>query len=368
MHSQTRIDDVAAAAYRIPTETPEADGTLQWTATTLVVVRVRAAGQVGLGYTYNAAAAAELIRTELTPLLLHEDAFDIPAMHRSMQRQVRNIGRSGLAATAVAAVDVALWDLKAKILDVPLATLLGPVRRQVPVYGSGGFTNYEEPQLVEQLAGWVEDEGCRWVKMKVGQHPAEDPNRIKAARRAIGQVPLFVDANGAFGPAQAVHFASMCQAYGVTWFEEPVSSDDLAGLRQVRQRIPVGIEVAAGEYSYNLDDVARMLAAGAVDVQQVDATRCLGITGFLAAGALCEAYHTDLSGHCAPSLHLHAACAVPRLRHLEYFFDHVRIEHMLFDGAARARNGLIEPDWTRPGIGLELKESDARRYLAEAGR
>ncbi|HEY3784706.1 MAG TPA: enolase C-terminal domain-like protein [Steroidobacteraceae bacterium] len=363
MKAEAPIAQLTAAAYHIPTETPEADGTFEWDATTLVVVHVQAAGKTGLGYTYNAGATAELIRTVLAPVLMHADAFDIPSAHRAMQRSVRNIGRSGVAATAIAAIDVALWDLKAKLLDLPLATLLGVVRRQVPVYGSGGFTNYDESRLLSQLASWVEDEGCRWVKMKVGQHPVEDPMRIQAARTALGRVPLFVDANGAFEPGDAIRFATACRSNGVTWLEEPVSSDDLKGLRHVRQRIPRGIEVAAGEYSYSLDDVERMLESGAVDVQQVDATRCLGVTGFLAAGSLCEAHHTDLSGHCAPSLHLHAACAVPRLRHLEYFFDHVRIEQMLFDGAARARDGLLEPDWARPGIGLELKEADARQYL-----
>jgi len=279
-----------------------------------------------------------------------------------MRQTVRNIGRSGIAATAISAIDVALWDLKAKLFGVPLFRLLGAVRDRVPVYGSGGFTSYDDATLCRQLAGWVERQGCRWVKMKVGSDPDCDPQRVKAARAAIGDAGLFVDANGALSVKRARAFALFCHDHDVRWFEEPVSSDDLPGLRLLRQTMPAPIEVAAGEYVYHLDDVRRMLEAEAVDVQQADASRCCGISGFLEAATLCAAHHIDLSGHCAPSLHLHVACAVPRFRHLEYFHDHVRIESMFFDGAAVARDGVIAPDPQRPGLGLAPKAADIERY------
>jgi L-alanine-DL-glutamate epimerase-like enolase superfamily enzyme len=356
------ISRVSAAAYTIPTDQPESDGTFSWHETTMVVAHIEAAAQRGMGYTYSEATNAGLIQNKLAARLLGMDAFDIPAALTALQRQVRNLGREGLVATAIAALDAALWDLKAKLLQVPLAKLLGLARERVPVYGSGGFTNYDDAQLRDQLSAWVEREGCRWVKMKVGTDPGRDPARVKAARAAIGKAGLFVDANGALSRKSALAFAHSCAIEGVTWFEEPVSSDDIAGLRLLRDRVPEPIEIAAGEYSYDLDAIRRMLEAGAVDVQQVDATRCGGISGFLAAGALCAAHHIDLSGHCAPSLHVHVACAVPCLRHLEYFHDHVRLEQMLFDGAARAHGGMIAPDLTRAGLGLELKEADAQRY------
>jgi L-alanine-DL-glutamate epimerase-like enolase superfamily enzyme len=280
-----------------------------------------------------------------------------------MQRSVRNLGREGLAATAISALDTALWDLKAKLLEVPLAGLLGAFRHEVPVYGSGGFTTYGEQQLVDQLAGWIEREGCRWVKMKVGSAPESDPGRVAAAKRAIGERVLFVDANGAYGTKQAVQMAQRFAADAqVGWFEEPVSSDDLQGLRTVREAAPACMDIAAGEYGYTTDYFRRMLNSQSLDVQQADVTRCGGPTGFMQVAALCEAHHVDLSGHCAPSMHLHVACAAPRLRHLEWFHDHVRIEQMLFDGAPRARAGVIAPDWSRPGLGLEFKRQDARRY------
>ncbi len=363
MRPVARIGPLRARAYKYPTDAPEADGSFAWTSTTLVVVEVEAGGARGLGYTYTGEAAVGLISTMLAKAVVGEDAMDPPRAWRRMQGAVRNVGRDGMAATAIAAVDAALWDLKAKLLDLPLAVLLGRYRDDVPIYGSGGFTTYDDEQLQAQLRGWVERDGCRWVKMKIGTHPHDDPRRVRVAKRAIGEATLFVDANGALPVKRALQLADVFAAEAeVAWFEEPVSSDDLAGMGQVRARAPACMEVAAGEYAYDLDDVRRMLEARAVDVQQVDASRCGGVTGFLQAAAVCEAHHIDLSGHCAPALHLHAACAAPRFRHLEWFHDHVRIEHALFDGAPIPTKGAIRPDLTRPGLGLAFKQQDAERY------
>ena len=361
----TAIKSVRARAYTVPTDAPEADGTFAWTSTTLIVVEAEASGSMGLGYTYAGSPAVTLISGNLAPAVTGLDALDPPRAWRAMQEAVRNIGRDGLAATAISAVDTALWDLKAKLLGLPLALLLGRYRDKLAIYGSGGFTSYDDGQLRDQLQGWVERDGCQWVKMKVGTHPHDDPRRVRVAKQAIGGAALFVDGNGAFSVKQALHLASVfASEAGVEWFEEPVTSDDLAGMGQVREAAPVCMEVAAGEYAYGTDDVRRMLAARAVDVQQADASRCGGVTGFLQVAALCEAHHVDLSGHCAPSLHLHVACAAPRFRHLEWFHDHVRIEHMLFDGAPKPEHGEIRPDLTRPGFGLEFKQQDAEQYSA----
>ena len=362
MIADAPIGRVNASAFTIPTDAPEADGTIAWDSTTLVVVEVEAGGKKGLGYTYADASLTSLIEGLLAKHVAGLDALDLPKAWAAMQRAVRNLGRDGLAATAIAAVDAALWDLKAKQLDLPLASLLGRVRQTVPVYGSGGFTTYDQHRLTKQLSGWV-DQGCRWVKMKIGSHPEDDLQRTEWARDAVGATPLFVDANGAYSARQAMHFAQDCVKLGVEWFEEPVSSDDLEGLHFVRTHTPPAIDIAAGEYGYNAMYFRRMLAAQAVDVLQADTSRC-GITGFLETGAICQAFGIDLSGHCAPALHCHVATSVPRLRHLEWFHDHVRIEHMLFDGAPMIRDGAIAPDLSRPGLGLEFKRADAAKYAA----
>jgi L-alanine-DL-glutamate epimerase-like enolase superfamily enzyme len=262
----------------------------------------------------------------------------------------------------ISAVDCALWDLKAKLLDLPLVTLLGQVRPAAPIYGSGGFTSYSDQELAAQLSGWA-SEGILQVKMKVGRDAKRDVQRVRAARDAIGSAAeLFVDANGAYSQKQAIAQAETFAESDVSWFEEPVSSDDLEGLRLIRNRAPANMDIAAGEYGYDIFYFRQMLAAGAVDVQQADITRCGGVTAFLQVGALCEAYHLQLSGHTAPALHVHAACAVPAFRNLEYFHDHVRIERMLFDGFPELVGGSLRPDLSRPGMGLQLKHADAQRY------
>jgi L-alanine-DL-glutamate epimerase-like enolase superfamily enzyme len=357
------IDGLRASAYTIPTDKPEADGTYTWNSTTIVIVEVFAEGQTGLGYSYTHRIVAPLITETLGDVVRRFDAFEPPAAWRAMSTAVRNMGRDGLTATAISALDTALWDLKAKLLAVPLASLLGSFRNAIPIYGSGGFTSYSDADLREQLSGWIEREGCKAVKMKIGTDPQRDPLRIAEARKAIGDHDLFVDANGAFNVRWALALSNRLAAeWDVSWFEEPVSSDDLAGLAFVRERAPARMDVAAGEYGHDIDYFRRMLCRGAVDVQQADVTRCGGYTAFLQVAALCEAYHTDLSGHCAPSLHLPAACAAPRFRHLEWFHDHVRIERMLFDGVSEPRDGVIRPDLDRPGHGLVFKFNDAERY------
>jgi L-alanine-DL-glutamate epimerase-like enolase superfamily enzyme len=360
---QAAVDQVLARAYTIPTDFPEADGTAVWTSTTIVVVHASAAGREGIGYSYTDMSAAALIEGKLADVVTGLDAMDPPAAWRAMNVAVRNLGREGLAATAISAVDCALWDLKAVLLDQPLASLLGRYRTSVPIYGSGGFTSYDDRQLARRLAGWVEKQGCSWVKMKIGTDPDRDPARVATAKTAIGTAGLFVDANGAYTRKQAQRLADIfASEQHVRWFEEPVSSDDLPGLRQVRDRAPAAMEIAAGEYGYTTDYFRHMLEVGAVDVQQADATRCGGVTGFMLAAALCEAFHTDLSAHCAPALHRHLGCAAPRFRHVEWFHDHARIEQMLFDGAPVPSDGIISPDLSRSGFGLSFKSRDADRY------
>lgn len=357
-----KIQSAEVSVFEVPTDFPESDGTLEWNSTTMVLVELRAGKTSGLGYTYTHAAAAELIRDRLFSLVLGGDAMDIRALWEKMNIAVRNFGKWGIAANAIAAVDIALWDLKAKLLNLPLVKLLGAIREKIPAYGSGGFASYSDRQLRAQLEKWV-GEGCSMVKMKIGREPDADEGRVKAARKAIGRSPrLFVDANGAYSPKQALTFAEKFSKYGVTWFEEPVSGQDLDGLRFVRERAPAGMEISAGEYNYDGIEARKMLQEDAVDVLQADATRC-GITGFLQAAALCETFQFPLSSHTAPAIHAHLCCAAHRARHAEYFHDHVRIEQIFFDGATtKLQKGFLQPDLSQPGLGLEFKKSDAAKF------
>lgn len=359
------VEALEVTACTVPTDAPEADGTLAWDSTTIVVVRARGGGETGLGYTYADVSTARLVETKLAGIVAGREAMAPQDSWAAMVAQTRNLGRPGITSMAIAAVDLALWDLKARLLELPLCTLLGAFHDSVPVYGSGGFTSYSDERLSEQLAGWV-GSGIPRVKMKVGSEPERDPERVRVARAAIGAgTQLFVDANGAYSVKQALALAERFEAEaGVSWLEEPVSSDDLAGLRFVRERVAIPIDVAAGEYGYDAAYFRRMLEAEAVDVLQADVTRCAGLTELLRVGALCRARNMPLSLHCGPAIHLHPALALEPLRHLEYFHDHVRIEHLLFDGVAVPREGALHPDLSRPGNGLELKHREAERYAA----
>lgn len=359
--TQAAIERVSVTAWTIPTDSPEADGTLAWDSTTLVAVEIEAGGERGLGYGYADVSTARLIHDRLLPLLVGEDALAIPRLHDRMVGQLRNLGAGALCAMAVACVDVGLWDLKARLLGLPLAVLLGLARDEVPLYGSGGFTSWDDRRLEEELGGWAAA-GFAAVKMKVGTAPERDLDRARKARGAIGpRVELFVDANGALERKQALAFAERYAELGVTWFEEPVPSWDREGLRLLRNRAPAGLRIAAGEYGYVDQDFVQLLDA--VDVLQADATRCCGITGFLRAGVLARAHGLPLSAHTAPALHLHPCCAVTSaLAPLEWFHDHVRIERMAFDGVVQPEGGRLRPDLSRPGHGLSLRRTDLARY------
>lgn len=308
-----RIARIEVDAYRIPTDAPEADGTIAWDATTMVLARVSAGGHTGLGWTYAHPAAAAVISDPLRDVLLNRDVDDIPGAWHAMNRALRNIGRPGVGLMAIAAIDVALWDLKARLHGTSVVRLMG------------------------------------------------------RAREAIGAGPeLMVDGNGAYDRKQALALAERYAHEGVGWFEEPVSSDDLEGLRLLRDRAPAGMDIAAGEYGWDAWYFRRMLEAGAVDVLQIDGTRCGGFSGFLHAASLAHGFGIPVSAHCAPHLHAHVCSAVGHLRHVEYFHDHARIESMFFDGLPGLRAGALVVDADAQGLGLILKQRDAERYRVEA--
>lgn len=358
-----KIEEALVSAYTIPTDAPESDGTLTWDKTTMVLVEVRAGGITGLGYTYADIGTAAFVRNILVELVTGHDPMNIPSLWAEMFRQVRNLGQTGIAAMGISAVDNALWDLKAKLLEVSLVTLLGEVRAEAPIYGSGGFTSYSDKQLERQFGDWVE-QGIPRVKMKVGREPDIDLKRVALARRTIGnRAELFVDANSAYDRKTALyHIQRFAEEFDVRWMEQPLAPEDRAGMRFLRERSPAHVDIADGEYGYDLPYFREMIASGAVDVVMADATRCCGISGFLKVAALCESWCLPLSSHCAPLLHLHPGCAVLPFRHAEYFHDHVRIERMFFEGFPEPVNGSLKPDRSRPGLGVDFRRADAERY------
>ncbi|WP_348788421.1 enolase C-terminal domain-like protein [Leifsonia sp. NPDC080035] len=365
-----RIHSLQAGAYCVPTvtdgrERPESDGTIEWDATGVLVVRLTAGGTTGLGYAYTSPSALGIVRESLWDVVRGADPLDTSRLFWAMARATRNAGWPGVCASAIAAVDIAVHDLAARLLDVPLVKLLGGAADRVAAYGSGGFTDYGDDELTAQLGGWAA-QGMRSVKMKVGSHPDDDLRRVQVARAAVGSdVELFVDANGAYDRKTALDLAEQFVIDGVTWFEEPVSSQDRDGLRLLRDRIPAPMRVAAGEYGYTPADFRDLLVGGCVDVLQADATRC-GVTGFGIAAALARSFGVPISAHTAPALHASVAAAYDEAINVEYFHDHQRIERMFFDGVPPVVHGDLVPDASAPGHGLRFREADAAGYRVDA--
>ncbi len=355
---------VNAAAYRVPTPVPEGDGTLAWDATKIVLVEVHAEGVSGLGWTYADASAGDVVDGVLAPVVVGRAATEVPACWPALQRAVRNLGRPGLVSCALSAVDIALWDLAARLLGLPLTRLLGRVHDSVPLYASGGFTTLDDAQLAEQLEDWVHVRDVPRAKIKLGESwggaVGRDLARVRLARRVVGDAELFVDANGGYSVGQACRVATALAEEDVRWFEEPVSSDDLAGLRRVRSASAA--DVAAGEYGYDLAYFARMVGADAVDCLQVDVTRCGGITEWSRIAAVAAAANLEISAHCAPNISTHAALATANFRHVEWFIDHHRIESTFFDGVLDPTGGTVRPSPSDTGHGMRLRPDAASRH------
>ena len=354
--------ELRAGAFRVPTERPEADGTLAWDATTVVVVQACSGGVTGTGWTYAAAAAAGVVEELLAPAIDADATADDPeAAAEAMSRALRNAGRPGIGATAMSAVDIALWDLRARREGMPLSRMLGAIRPSIPVYGSGGFTTEDDDALAAQLDAWL-DVGVGAVKIKIaedrGRRIDRDLERVALVRDRVGRdIGVFVDANGGYDLAQAIEIGRELDALGVAWFEEPVSSDDPDGLARVRDAVRA--DVAAGEYVWRPADAVPLLA-GAVDCLQIDVTRCGGITVWPEIARMARAAGLEVSGHCAPQLAVHIGAATVGLRHLEWFRDHERVDAILFGGTLPVVDGCLTPT-DAVGHGMTLSDR-AERY------
>ncbi|MGN6744424.1 MAG: enolase C-terminal domain-like protein [Amnibacterium sp.] len=353
---------LTTGVYTVPTAQPETDGTAAWDATTVVTVTAEADGETGLGWSYTDPRAAGVVDGVLAPLVAGRDPDDLPELRHRMLAATRNMGATGVVASAISAVDIALWDLKARRHGLSIAQLVGRAHPSVPVYGSGGFTDYTDEHTAAELRGWLEL-GIRNVKIKIGAswgaHPVRDLERIALARRVVGDdVGLFVDANGGYSVGEAIRAERAFRDLGVIWFEEPVSSDYPHTMADVRRAALA--DVAAGEYVWRLADAAALVTAGAVDCLQLDVTRCGGYSGWLEAAAYAGGHGLQVSGHCGQHLTAHIAAATPNARHLEYFIDHLRVDTALFDGLLPVEDGRLAPDPAVPGHGMRLAASAAR--------
>ena len=349
------LSAVECACYRVPLPTTLSDSTHgDITHFQLVTVRLRdAAGAEGLGYTYTVGAGGtairELVRRDLAPLLAGADPERIEQLWERLWWHLHYVGRGGLAIHALSAVDIALWDLRARRLGRALWRLLGGHDPDVRAYAGGIDLQFPLDRLERQTADHLVA-GFRAIKMKVGRpRLAEDLERVTALRRLLGpDVPLMVDANMRWRVDEAIRASRALADHGVYWLEEPTIPDDLAG--HVRIAREGALPIAAGENLHTLHEFGHYMGAGAVEFPEPDCSNCGGVTVWLKVAHLAEAHNLPVTSHGVHDLHVHLLAAVPNASYLEvHGFGLERfVAHPLEvrDGLARA------PE--RPGHGVSL--------------
>ena len=322
-------------------------------------------GVEGLGVGTGLAAIRNVIEQNLKDLLIGQDPFNIEKLWNDMFWRVRGYGRKGIAFCAISAVDIGLWDLKAKALGVPLYRLLGPYQETVPMYGSGGWTHFTEKELIEEQTGYVA-RGWPRIKMKVakdfGQSEAEDLKRLAAVRKAVGdKVEIYLDANNGYYAKQAIRMSRAFEQYNVGWFEEPVLADDIEGLAAISRA--TNIPVATGEHEYTKYGFKELIARGGADIVQPDVGRVGGVTEWMKVAHLAHAFNLPVAPHAVQLVHLHTACATPNLKVVEYLGVAEEGDKIFYKDIPMPDNkGNWTPFKDKPGLGLELDPTAVKKY------
>lgn len=321
-------------------------------------------GVEGFGLGQSNPGTREIIERAFKDLLIGRDPFDIERLWSDMFWRVRGYGRKGVAFCAISAVDIALWDLKAKALGLPLYKLLGPYADSVPIYGSGGWTNFTLAELIAETEGWVE-QGVKRVKIKVGKDfgnaEREDIERVAAVRRALGDdVAIYIDANNGYHPKQAIYMAREFERYQVGWFEEPLLADDIDGLARVAASTT--IPVATGEHEYTKYGFRDLIARGGADIVQPDVGRVGGVTEWMKAAHLAHAFDLPVAPHGVQLVHLHLCCATPNLKVVEYLKVAHDADKVWYTEFPEHENGMWSPFPDKPGLGLELDPAAVEKY------
>jgi D-arabinonate dehydratase len=355
-------------AFYIPVTPDKAVSDSTWKLETMgyAVVRISTdEGISGIGYTYDVAGKAirEVINNTIAGVLLERDPFETETLWTDVMNLLRGVGRKGLVLCALSMVDIALWDIKGKALGMPLYKLLGGSETIIPVYGSGGWTSYTEAELieeVEQIKSW----GYTKIKMKVGvdfgRSPEEDVRRVRSVRKHIGDtIDLMIDANNAWDAATAIKVSEALADCNIFFFEEPVIADDIPGLANVKSKIT--IPVATGEQEYTKYGARDLIMGNAVDILQMDVTKCGGITEWMKIAAIAQAWNIPVAPHAMHYAHMHVVSAAPNGLMLENLFMHEKINALLMVDPPIPKNGYLElPD--KPGVGIEFNEENLQKY------
>lgn len=358
-----RIRKVSSELYRIPVHREMHDAIRHFSHMDVVFAHVETDdGLTGSGFTYSiiphgAREICSVIQNSFHDLLVGMDPRDHERVWNKMWRSVDWVGRGGIAVLAVAAVDIAIWDLKAKLAGMPLHRLLGGAKDRIPVYNTdGGWLNHTIDQLVEETKKIVAA-GFRGTKIKVGKDdPAEDAERIAAVREVLGpHRNLMVDANERFTAAEATKRARMWEPYNLFWFEEPLPAEDILGHATVRAH--TSIPIAIGESLFSRFQFRDYVAAGGASILQADACRCGGITEWLKIAHMADCHNMQVSPHFVMELHLPLVGAIPNGLFVEYIpsLDPILAEPLkLVDGYFHVGDA--------PGLGINLDAQKLAKY------
>ncbi|MCH8115744.1 MAG: mandelate racemase/muconate lactonizing enzyme family protein [Chloroflexi bacterium] len=321
---------------------------------------------LGVGQARPPHAIREIIERELKDLFIGEDPFNIEKLWNDMFWRMRNYARKGVALQALSSIDIALWDLKARALGLPLYRLLNPRYESVPVYGSGGWTNMTEEELVEEALGFVE-RGIPRYKMKVGKDfgnaEREDVQRVAAVRKAVGDdVEIYVDANMGYNVKQAIRMSHKFEDYDVRWFEEPILADNVEGFAQISRATQ--IPIATGENEYTRHGFKELIVHGGVDIVQPDVGRVGGVTEWMKVASLADSFGLSIAPHGVPNVHLQLCMAIPNLKVVEYFAGGwVTVGRTgFFTEVPVPVDGMWAPFPDKPGLGFELDPDAVKKY------
>jgi D-arabinonate dehydratase len=361
-----KITDVRMEVYRWPRHKPIRNGLYTYTHSGLNVVIIETdEGVTGTGLAGGIQDAPDVgvaMVNHFKQVLIGRDPLDHERHWHEMWRP-KLVGRRGITTRVISGIDIALWDLKGKVANLPLYKLLGGFTDRVDTYIAGGY--YEEGKGLKELALEMErnmELGARAVKMKVGGAPInEDVERVRVVRETVGpDVKVMVDANNAYRHYQAIEFARKTEKYDLFWFEEPVEPDDYAGQAAITHA--TSIPIAAGENEYTRYGFRDMINVRAVDILQPDALILGGITEFMKVAALAQANDLDIAPHGNQEIHIHLVAAIPNGLILEYYRDSVDPMHgKIYRDTLTIKDGYVyAPD--RPGIGFELNTEALAKF------
>lgn len=360
-----RIAKVEVCLVSQPVTSGAADATRKVENIGFLIVRLTTdQGLEGFGVTYHEVggeATGILIEKNIKDKLIGLDPFATDSFLNEMAAYLRGVGRKGLMWCALSAVDIALWDLKGKIIGIPIYKLIGGNRDKVEVYASGGWTSYDDDRLVDEISGMVRD-GYKKVKFKVGveggQNLKRDVRRVEKVRDAVGpDVGIMLDANNCWDAATGARFANMVKDLDIMFLEEPVMADDITGLAKYKRS--TDLPLATGEHEYTKYGVRDLLVNNAADIVQTDGTRTGGFTELLKIAALTQAWNVKLAPHAMELIHMQIAGGISNCPFLEKLILFDELTYHTFKDAPRPVGGMIEiPD--EPGLGLTLNEDFLR--------